>query len=89
MPGTMGSMAKSNILVVGFGGIGTITAYNLEAGGLATVTGVLRSNYDMVKERGFKIWSCDHGDIPSWRPSTSKHFPNLFLRKEGNLRGRN
>ncbi|KAL4975656.1 hypothetical protein BDW66DRAFT_65636 [Aspergillus desertorum] len=46
---------KSNILVIGFGGIGTITAYNFEAGGLATVIGVLRSNYDLVAERGFKI----------------------------------
>ncbi|EOD51986.1 putative 2-dehydropantoate 2-reductase family protein [Neofusicoccum parvum UCRNP2] len=70
----MGSMAKSNILVVGFGGIGTMTAYNLEVGGLATVTGVLRSNYDLVKERGFRIWSVDHGDIESWRPS---QIPNV------------
>ncbi|CAI6037578.1 unnamed protein product [Clonostachys chloroleuca] len=61
--------AKSNILVVGFGGIGTITAYNLEAGRLAAVTGVLRSNYGLVTEHGFKIWSCDHGDIPCWKPT--------------------
>ncbi|KAL6238944.1 hypothetical protein BDW75DRAFT_199949 [Aspergillus navahoensis] len=65
----MGS-TKSNILVIGFGGIGTMTAYNLEAGGLATVTGVLRSNYDLVTERGFKIWSCDHGQVSSWRPTS-------------------
>ncbi|KAL2823570.1 6-phosphogluconate dehydrogenase [Aspergillus cavernicola] len=72
----MGSVTKSNILVVGFGGIGTITAYNLEASGLAAVTGVLRSNYDLVKERGFKIWSCDHGDVAGWRPtSISKNVP--------------
>lgn len=64
-----GDPKKANILVVGFGGIGVITAYNLEVGGLATVTGVLRSNYETVKEKGFKIWSCDHGDIPSWKPS--------------------
>ncbi|KAL1632542.1 hypothetical protein SLS58_011365 [Diplodia intermedia] len=74
----MGSMAKSNILVVGFGGIGTITAYNLEAGGLATVTGVLRSNYALVKDRGFRIWSVDHGDIESWRPTQiSRSVPNV------------
>ncbi|KAH8901502.1 2-dehydropantoate 2-reductase [Thozetella sp. PMI_491] len=70
--------AMSNILVVGFGGIGTITAYNLEAGGLATVTGVLRSNYDLVTKHGFKIWSCDHGDIPSWRPTNVvKQVPDV------------
>lgn len=68
----MNSTTKSNILVVGFGGVGTISAFNLEAGGLATVTGVLRSNYDIVKNDGFKIWSIDHGDIPSWRPSNSR-----------------
>ncbi|KAH7303956.1 ketopantoate reductase PanE/ApbA-domain-containing protein [Stachybotrys elegans] len=74
----MGSTAKSNILVVGFGGIGTITAYNLEASGLASVTGVLRSNYDHVNEHGFNIWSCDHGEIPSWKPThISRTVPNV------------
>lgn len=62
---------KTNILVVGFGGIGTITAYNLEASGLVEVTGVLRSNYQTVHERGFKIWSCDHGEIEGWKPTKS------------------
>ncbi len=60
---------KANVLVVGLGGIGTMTAYNLEASGLASVTAVLRSNYDRVQEKGFRIWSCDHGNIPSWRPT--------------------
>ncbi|KAJ9144157.1 2-dehydropantoate 2-reductase [Pleurostoma richardsiae] len=74
----MGSVAKANILLVGFGGIGTITAYNLEAGGLATVTGVLRSNYDVVSEKGLRIWSCDHGDIPSWKPTyISRDIPDV------------
>ncbi|XXH00614.1 hypothetical protein Hte_006962 [Hypoxylon texense] len=74
----MGSVSKSNVLVVGFGGIGTVSAYNLEAGGLATVTGVMRSNYDHVKERGFYIYSVDHGEIPSWRPThMSKTVPNV------------
>ncbi|KAJ6018571.1 hypothetical protein N7499_010238 [Penicillium canescens] len=74
----MRSVNKSNILVVGFGGIGTITAYNLEIGGLAAVTGVLRSNYDLVSEQGFKIWSCDHGEISNWRPtSISKSVLNV------------
>jgi ketopantoate reductase len=77
---------KVKILVVGFGGIGTITAYNLEASGLAEVTGVLRSNYQTVSERGFKIQSCDYGKIEGWRPSTSTYnagltFPSLILIK--------
>jgi ketopantoate reductase len=80
----MGSVSKSNILVVGFGGIGTITAYNLEAGGLAAVTGVMRSNYDLVKEHGFNIYSVDHGEIPSWRPTHSK-FRTPWLVKRARL----
>ncbi|EXK30467.1 2-dehydropantoate 2-reductase [Fusarium oxysporum f. sp. melonis 26406] len=57
------------VLIVGGGGVGTIAAYNLEKGGLATVTMVLRSNYTVVKESGFHIESCDHGTIKEWRPS--------------------
>ncbi|PLB44210.1 hypothetical protein P170DRAFT_450385 [Aspergillus steynii IBT 23096] len=69
-------MSTSSILVVGFGGIGAITAYNLEAGGLATVTAVLRSNYTIVREQGIKIDSVDYGSIISWRPTHSE----LWLR---------
>ncbi|KAK8087620.1 hypothetical protein PG997_002581 [Apiospora hydei] len=39
-------------------------------GGKAEVTAVLRSNYDAVAEKGFKIDSIEHGhDIKGWRPS--------------------
>lgn len=51
----MTATENANILVVGFGEIGCVTAYNLEASGLASVTGVLRSNYQIVNERGFNI----------------------------------
>ncbi|WYZ36721.1 hypothetical protein EsH8_II_000227 [Colletotrichum jinshuiense] len=60
---------KSRILLVGSGGIGTIAALNLERGGLAEVTSVLRSNYDAVSRNGFSIKSCEHGDLQSWRPT--------------------
>lgn len=59
----------ARVLIVGGGGVGTIAAYNLEKGGLATVTMVLRSNYAVVKGKGFQIESCDHGTIKEWRPS--------------------
>ncbi|EXJ81506.1 2-dehydropantoate 2-reductase [Capronia coronata CBS 617.96] len=65
----MSEHKKARILLVGSGGIGTMTALNLEQGGLASVTAVLRSNYAVVKERGFTIDSCDHGTFESWRPS--------------------
>lgn len=60
---------RARVLLVGCGGIGTIAALNLEAGGLAQVTAVLRSNFDVVKSNGFTIKSCEHGDKEGWRPT--------------------
>ncbi|KAF4762928.1 hypothetical protein HAV15_000181 [Penicillium sp. str.  len=60
---------KAQVLLVGCGGVGTIAALNLETGGHAAVTAVLRSNYSRVISDGFHIKSCDHGDIPNWKPS--------------------
>ncbi|OAP55634.1 hypothetical protein AYL99_09786 [Fonsecaea erecta] len=60
---------KARVLLVGSGGIGTMGAVSLEKGGLATVAAVLRSNYSVVKDRGFTIDSCDHGKFDGWRPS--------------------
>ncbi|KAH7041982.1 2-dehydropantoate 2-reductase family protein [Macrophomina phaseolina] len=65
----MGSHPKANVLLVGSGGVGTIGALNLEVGGLASVTAVLRSNYDAVSKNGFHIKSCDHGVLTNWRPT--------------------
>ncbi|KXT09209.1 hypothetical protein AC579_3498 [Pseudocercospora musae] len=61
--------SKVNVLVVGGGGVGTIAAFNLEAGGLAEVSMVLRSNYQHVKIHGYSIESEDHGSISGWRPT--------------------
>ena len=61
--------SKKTVLIVGGGAVGAIAAVNLEAGGLATVTVVLRSNYSVVKEKGYTIDSCDHGSLNGWRPS--------------------
>lgn len=63
-------MSKANVLLVGCGGIGTIYALNLQASGKATVTAVLRSNYEHVRKHGFHIRSIDHGVVPSFRPDT-------------------
>ena len=65
----MSDTTKKTVLVIGGGAVGAIVALNLENGGLATVTMVLRSNYKVVKERGYEIESCDHGSIKNWRPS--------------------
>ncbi|RJE19731.1 hypothetical protein PHISCL_07923 [Aspergillus sclerotialis] len=61
-------MAKSRVLVVGTGGIGTMSAYALEQG-LAEVTVVMRSNYDAAVKNGIDIDSVLWGQIKGWKPS--------------------
>lgn len=64
--------SKANVLLIGSGGVGTMGAYALESGGKAAVTAVLRSNYKIVEEKGFKINSIEHGsDIEGFKPTTS------------------
>lgn len=65
---------KANILLIGSGGVGTMAAYALEKGGKAQVTAVLRSNYAIVKEKGFDIYSIQHGEVRGWRPTTSTYL---------------
>lgn len=72
----MTAVQKANVLLVGSGGIGTISALNLETGGKAAVSAVLRSNFKAVQERGFKIKSIDHGVVPEFRPSKSTSDPS-------------
>ncbi|RBR05518.1 uncharacterized protein FIESC28_11354 [Fusarium coffeatum] len=62
-------MDKARILLIGCGGIGCMAALNLEFGGQAQVTAVLRSSYNIVKERGFTINSVDHGQVRGFRPT--------------------
>ncbi|KAJ0381916.1 hypothetical protein COL922a_013588 [Colletotrichum nupharicola] len=61
-------MEQAKILVVGCGPVGTMCAFALQESGQATVTVILRSNFDLVKSQGFRIQSVDHGEIDSWRP---------------------
>lgn len=69
------SHSKLQILLIGTGGIGTITAYALETSDRAEVTAVLRSNYAIVKENRFSIDSVDYGwEIRGWRPSHGTVF---------------
>lgn len=71
-------MSKKNVLLIGGGAVGAIAAVNLEVGGLAEVTVVLRSNYQVVKESGYTIESCDHGNLKGWRPTKGAFkFPYL------------
>ena len=60
---------RAKVLIVGGGGVGTVAALNLEAGGLAHVSIVLRSNYQQVSSYGYNVESEDHGSIANWKPS--------------------
>lgn len=62
-------MSKSKVALVGSGGVGTIAAYGLEYGGKAEVTAVVRSDYNLVKDKGYKINSCDYGGIDNFKPT--------------------
>ncbi|KAG5655263.1 hypothetical protein KAF25_010415 [Fusarium avenaceum] len=71
-------MAKSRVLIVGTGGIGTMSAYALEQGGLAEVTAVMRSNYGAAIQNGIEIDSVLWGQIKGWRPTAiSKVVPDV------------
>jgi hypothetical protein len=74
----MANPSKKTVLVIGGGSVGAIAALNLEFGGLAKVTVVLRSNYNAVKEKGYEIRSCDHGVVKGWRPSSGM-FLHLLI----------
>ncbi|KAF2445793.1 2-dehydropantoate 2-reductase [Karstenula rhodostoma CBS 690.94] len=75
----MTSSLKKSVLIIGGGAVGAIAALNLEVGGLASVTLVLRSNYNAVSEHGFDIKSCDHGSIPAWKPSIVRNsIPDII-----------
>jgi ketopantoate reductase len=67
----MADTKKKSVLVIGGGAVGAIGALNLEVGGLAEVTVVLRSNFNAVNKNGYQIDSCDHGVIKSFKPSHS------------------
>lgn len=73
------STEKANVLIVGSGGVGTMAAYTLEKGGKASVTAVLRSNYEAVKENGFNIKSIQHGEVNNWKPTSSKHSSSIAI----------
>ncbi|KAJ5747149.1 uncharacterized protein N7511_008845 [Penicillium nucicola] len=74
---------KARVLIVGTGGVGTMSAYALMQGGKADVTAVMRSNYDAAVKNGISIDSIQYGhDIKGFRPTNIvKTVPNV--EKEG------
>ena len=60
-----------------------MAALNLEFGGRAQVTAVLRSSYNIVKERGFTINSVDHGQVRGFRPTESRLSYTVTVTYQG------
>lgn len=62
-------MTTPKILLVGTGGVGTIVAYGLVYNKKASVSVVVRSDYNKVKENGWTINSVDYGKVEGWKPN--------------------
>jgi len=77
----MGSTEKKvNVLLLGGGAVGAIAALNIEAGGLGSVTAVLRSNFKIVEEEGYTIESVDHGNFKGWKPTKGIYEPHVMYQ---------
>lgn len=59
---------KPHVIVIGAGGVGVIAALSLFHCNKTEVSLVVRSDYDHVKVHGYKISSCDYGDLEGWKP---------------------
>ncbi|KDR77134.1 hypothetical protein GALMADRAFT_246353 [Galerina marginata CBS 339.88] len=57
-----------DVLLVGFGAVGAIYSLILKKSGLARVTAVARSNYDLVNAEGVHFQSRKYGNVKGWRP---------------------
>ncbi|KAF7969656.1 hypothetical protein HWV62_26696 [Athelia sp. TMB] len=57
-----------DVLVVGFGAVGSIYSLVLKRSNLVRVTAVARSNYDAIERDGLHIKSTRYGEHIGWRP---------------------
>lgn len=66
---------KKNVLVIGTGGVGAITAYGLDYTQKSNLSIVVRRDYAKVTENGYRIHSVDYGEIEGWKPANV--FPTV------------
>lgn len=59
---------KPKVLVIGSGGVGSMTAFSLVHRDRSEVTLVVRSDYDLINANGYEINSCTYGHIRNWKP---------------------
>ncbi|KAI5955423.1 hypothetical protein CANMA_004603 [Candida margitis] len=61
-------MGKPKVLVIGSGGVGTISAVSLKHNNQSEVTLVVRSDYNLINNQGYSINSCTYGKLTNWQP---------------------
>ncbi|KAG7661035.1 uncharacterized protein J8A68_005407 [[Candida] subhashii] len=61
-------MSKPKVLIIGSGGVGTISALSLTTNDKSEVTLVVRSDYDLISNKGYSITSCTYGKLENWKP---------------------
>lgn len=74
---------KPKILLIGFGGVGTIVAYTLEHLGRAEVVAVaIPSTYEAIK-KGYNIESINYGNIKNYVPTEVELSSKEAMEKHG------
>lgn len=77
-------MTKSNVLLIGTGGVGTVVAYGIDYVGKSNLSVVVRRDYPKVVESGWDLNSCDYGEVKGWRPQHI--YPDVdAARQEGSV----
>ncbi|KAI3407167.2 hypothetical protein KGF56_000007 [Candida oxycetoniae] len=76
-------MYRPKVLVIGSGGVGTISALSLSHNFKSEVTLVVRSDYDLIMEKGYSIVSCTYGELIGWKPSHLAPSVNDAMEKFG------
>lgn len=73
----------TKVLVVGTGGLGSIVAFALSYTAKASVSVVVRSDYEKVKRDGWEINSCDYGHVKGWKPEAI--YPSIEEAGKSNV----
>lgn len=76
-------MSKPKVLVIGSGGVGAIAALALTLNGNSETTLVVRSHYQKVIDKGFRIRSVTYPSSDSWRPNHVNRSVEEAAREHG------
>ncbi|KAI5966381.1 uncharacterized protein KGF55_000690 [Candida pseudojiufengensis] len=76
-------MGKPKVLIIGSGGVGTISALSLTHNNKSEVTLIVRSDYELIKNQGYSIDSCTYGKLKNWKPHNLAKSVDDALEKYG------